>query len=177
MEEAKVNIPRLGVLFMFAKGDKVVHPMYGAGIIEEIEERDLDGVRQIFYVLHIPVGNLKILIAANNAENLGIRHIYEKDEMLQIIESVSHNPVEMPDNWTQRYKSNLEKIKSGKLKEVTLVFRNLLLRERERGLSNAEKKMMTTAKQIILSELILSQDIEKNSAEELLTNMLSEGVS
>ncbi|MDR3239184.1 MAG: CarD family transcriptional regulator [Clostridiales bacterium] len=159
---------------MFAKGDKIVYPMYGAGVIEDLEEREIDGDSQMFYVLRIPVGNLKIMIAASNAEHLGIRHIYEKDEMLRIIESVSLKPIEMPDNWNLRYKSNMEKIKSGQLTEVVLVFRNLLLREKQRGLSSAEKKMMTTAKQIIVSELILSQDMEKNNAEDMLTQMFNE---
>jgi CarD family transcriptional regulator len=158
---------------VFEKGDKIVYPMYGAGVIEDLEEREIDGKPQVFYVLNIPVGNLKIMIAACNAEHLGIRHIYGKDEMLHIIESVSHKPVEMPDNWNQRYKSNMEKIKSGQLTEVALVFRNLLLREKERGLSSAEKKLMTTAKQIIVSELILSQDVEKTHAEDMLTSMFN----
>ena len=162
---------------MFAKGDKIVYPMYGAGVIEELEQREIDGIPQTFYVLNIPVGNLKIMIAAGNAEHLGIRHIYQKDEIIRLIKGVTQIPVDMPDNWNQRYKSNMEKIKSGHLNEVALVYRNLLLRERERGLSSAEKKMMTTAKQIIVSELILSHDIEKSGAEDILAGMFSEGAS
>jgi CarD family transcriptional regulator len=162
---------------MFAKGDKIVYPMYGAGVIEDLDQREFDGNREIFYVLRIPIGNLKIMIAACNAENLGIRRIYGKDEMLRIIGSVTREPIDMPDNWNLRYKSNMEKIKSGRLTEVALVFRNLLAREKERGLSSAEKKMMTTAKQIIVSELILSQDIDKNVAEDILTSILSEADS
>ena len=165
-----------GVIVLFVKGDKIVYPMYGAGVIEELEQREIDGDSQIFYVMHIPVGNLKIMIAAGNAENLGIRHIYDKDEIIRLIKSVTHIPVDMPDNWNQRYKSNMEKIKSGQLNEVALVYRNLLLRERERGLSSAEKKMMTTAKQIIISELILSHNIEKSGAEDMLADMFSVGV-
>ena len=157
---------------MFAKGDKIVYPMYGAGVIEELEDREIDGDNRVFYVLKIPVGNLKIMISAMNAEQLGIRRIYGKDEMLRIVGSVASRPIEMPENWNQRYKANMEKIKSGKLSEVALVFRNLLLRERERGLSSAEKKMLTIAKQIILSELILSHDVEKGKAEDILMNII-----
>ena len=157
---------------MFAKGDKIVYPMYGAGVIEELEDREIDGDNKVFYVLKIPVGNLKIMIASTNAEQLGIRKIYGKDEMLRIVGSVASRPIEMPENWNQRYKANMEKIKSGKLSEVALVFRNLLLRERERGLSSAEKKMLTIAKQIVLSELILSHDVEKSTAEDILMNII-----
>ena len=154
---------------MFRKGDKIVYPLYGAGVIEDLEEKEIDGDCQTYYVLRIPVGNLKIMISAEKAESLGIREIYARDEMLRIMAGVTDEPVDMPENWNQRYKENMERIKSGKLSEVALVFRNLLMRERERGLSTAEKKMMTTAKQIILSELILSQDVEKPQAEELLS--------
>jgi CarD family transcriptional regulator len=157
---------------MFAKGDKIVYPLYGAGIIEELEQREIDGETLTYYVLLIPVGNLKIMIPANKTEQLGIRGIYGKDEIVRIITEVTGEPVDMPENWNQRYKENMERIKSGKLAEVALVFRNLLLRERDRGLSTAEKKMMTTAKQIILSEMILSQNVEKAEAEEMLSEIL-----
>ncbi len=157
---------------MFCKGDKIVYPMYGAGVIEDLEQKEIDGSSQIYYVMRIPVGNLKIMVSAGKAENLGIRQIYAKDEIINIIGGVNKEPINMPENWNQRYKENLEKIKSGKLSEVVLVFRNLLLRERERGLSSAEKKMLTTAKQIIVSELILTQNVEKNIAEDMLTEAL-----
>ena len=159
---------------MFRKGDKIVYPLYGAGVIEDLEQKEIDGDCQMYYVLRIPVGNLKIMISANKAESLGIREIYAGGEILGIIASVMDAPVEMPENWNQRYKENMERIKSGKLTEVALVYRNLLGRERERGLSTAEKKMMTTAKQIILSELILSREVEKTEAEGILEEMFGE---
>ncbi len=159
---------------MFCKGDKIVYPMYGAGVIEDLELKEVDGNSQTYYVMNIPIGNLKIMISALKADDLGLRPIYAKEEVISIISNVQIIPTDMPENWNQRYKENLEKIKSGKLSEVALVFRNLLLREKRRGLSSAEKKMLTTAKQIILSEIILSQNIEKNSAEELLMT-ISEG--
>ena len=153
---------------MYAIGDKIVYPPYGAGISDDIEEKDVDGQILSYYVLHIPVGNLKIMISAAKAESLGVRIIYEKNEMLTVLKSILDEPIVMADNWNQRYKDNMEHIKSGNLTAVALVYRNLLLRERERGLSTAEKKMMTTAKQVILSELILSQDVDKSEAETIL---------
>ena len=154
---------------MFCKGDKIVYPLYGAGVIEDLEEKEVDGNSQTYYVMRLPVGNLTIMVSAGKAEVLGIRRVYEKEEVMSKITSVAGQPVEMSENWNDRYKENMDKIKSGKLDEVALVFRNLLLRERERGLSSAEKKVLTTAKSVILSEMILSYGIEKNNAEELLT--------
>jgi len=155
---------------MYQAGERIVHPLYGAGVIENLEEKEVEGVLQTYYVLQIPVGNLKIMISAAKAEAQGIRGIHSGDEIVGIISSIIDAPIDMPDNWNQRYKENMERIKSGQLSEVSLVFRNLLLRERERGLSTAEKKLMTTAKQIILSELILSKDIQREDAEILLEN-------
>ncbi|MCL2617622.1 MAG: CarD family transcriptional regulator [Defluviitaleaceae bacterium] len=153
-------------------GDKVVYPMHGAGIIEELEHLEIDGSSQMYYVMMIPTGNLKIRVAAQKAEGIGIREIYSKDEVLDRVSSVQGVPSNMPENWNQRYKENLEKIKTGNLDEVALVFRNLLHRERERGLSSVEKKMLQTAKQIILSEIVLSQNLEKAQAEQLLVNIV-----
>ena len=153
---------------MYQTGERIVHPLYGAGIIESIDEKEVEGLLQAYYVLQIPVGNLKIMISAAKAEAQGIMVIHQGDEVVEIISSILHVTVDMPDNWNQRYKENMERIKSGRLSEVALVYRNLLLRERERGLSTAEKKLMTTAKQIILSELILAKDLERLDAENLL---------
>lgn len=151
---------------MYQKGDSIVYPLYGAGVIEDIEEKDVDGDLQTYYVLNIPVGNLKIMISAAKAEGQKVRAVHGKDEILRLVASAKE--MTMPDNWNQRYKENMERIKSGEIEQVSVVFYNLLLRERERGLSTAEKKMMTTAKQIILSELILSLEVDKNEAEEIL---------
>jgi len=156
---------------MYQIGEKIVHPLYGAGVIESLEEKDVDGTMQTYYVLQIPVGNLKIMISAAKAGAQGIRGIHHKDDIIGVVSSVLDMEIDMPDNWNQRYKENMDRIKSGQLAEVSLVYRNLLLRERERGLSTAEKKLMTTAKQIILSELILSKDIERPDAETLLESI------
>jgi len=156
---------------MYKVGEKIVHPLYGAGVIENLEEKEVDGILQTYYVLQIPVGNLKIMISASKAEAQGIRNIHSNEQIVDIICETMDAPIDMPDNWNQRYKENMERIKSGKLSEVSLVYRNLLLRERERGLSTAEKKLMTTAKQIILSELILAKDIERTDAENMLEDI------
>ncbi|MCL2566201.1 MAG: CarD family transcriptional regulator [Defluviitaleaceae bacterium] len=153
---------------MFCIGDKIVYPMYGAGIIEDLEEKLIDGVRQTYYVMNIPVGNLKIMVSANKAENLGIRGIYNETEVLSILGDVVNIPISMPENWNERYKSNLSKIKTGKFSEVVEVYRNLFLREKERGLSSVEKKLLSSAKQIVIGEISLSKNICKEEAEDIL---------
>jgi len=156
---------------MYKKGDMIVYPLYGAGTIDELEKKDIDGETLAYYVLTIPVGNLTIKISASKAESLGVRPVLPKDKVLDELECILDVHVDMPDNWNIRYKENMERIKSGELSQVALVYRSLLVRERERGLSTAEKKMMTTTKQIILSELILSLDVERVQAEDILTEV------
>ena len=163
----------MSVEVLFNVGDKIVYPMYGAGVIENLEQQEVDGTNQTYYVMVIPVGNLKIKISARKAETLGMRQVYDKEKVLNIIKSAIGQPLEMPENWNQRYKENMERIKSGNLLEVAVVFRNLLYREKQRGLSSAEKKMLTTAKQIIVSEIALSQNVEKGIAEEILVSTVS----
>lgn len=154
---------------MYHIGDKIVYPLYGAGIIEDIENMEIDGELQTYYVLNIPVGNLKIKISASKAEAQRVRQVHPAKIFLSHLNGAAE--ISMPDNWNQRYKENMERIKSGDLSNVSVVFYNLLRRERERGLSTAEKKMMSTAKQIILSELILSHDLERNDAEIMLDDI------
>jgi len=158
---------------MYNKGDKIVYPLYGAGIIEDLETKHIDGEVLTYYKLNIPVGNLLIKISAAKAEELGVRPILTNEEVLCELKSILDTELNMPDNWNLRYKENMGRIRSGELLQVAQVFRSLLLRERERGLSTAEKKMMTQTKQIILSELILSLDIERLEAEEILSDMFT----
>ncbi|GHU55305.1 CarD family transcriptional regulator [Clostridia bacterium] len=153
---------------MFSKGDKIVYPLYGAGVIESIEEKEIEGTFETYYTLNIPSSNLKIMISASKAETCGIRVVYSKDEIVSIIKSTKEKNPPMSENWNERYRSNMEKIKTGHLREIAVVFRNLQSREKLKVLSGAEKKMLTTTKQIIISEIAVSQNIEKNLAEEIL---------
>ena len=156
---------------MYQQGDRIVYPLYGAGVIADLESKEIDGEFQMYYVLNIPVGNLKIMISAAKAESLNVRLVHSKDDLLATLNQTIGKTLDMSDNWNQRYKENMERIRSGELSQVALVFYSLLLREREKGLSTAEKKMMTNTKQIILSEIILSADIDRTEAEEVLDNV------
>jgi len=155
-------------LLLFSKGDKVVYPLYGAGVIVDLEDKLIDGQTSTYYVLSIPITNLKIMVAVNNAENIGMRPVFPSSELSEIIEtSCDDNNVYNP-NWNQRYRENMIRIKSGHLSETVGVFKSLRQREKAKGLSSAEKKMLTTARQIILSEIILSFNVEKEMAENIL---------
>ena len=151
---------------MFNVGDRVVYPMYGGGVIEGIEDRDIDGRTITYYVLKIPVNNLKIMVSTEKAEKSGLRSIVSPEDVLHIVEDA--DVIEMSDNWNQRYKDNMARLKTGDLLKVMQVFKTLFVREKSKSLSNIEKKLMGTARQIILSEIILSRNVDKHGAEELL---------
>lgn len=161
-----------GVNFVFKKGDAVVYPMHGAGIIEDLEEKNIDGVSCTYYVLRIPIGNLTILVSLDNVSSM--RNILSAVDIERIIYDVSINEIiNTNENWNQRYKDNMEKIKTGNLLQVVEVFHNLHRRESQKMLSTTEKKMLSTVKKIILSEIILSYDVEKTKAEEILSKILN----
>lgn len=157
---------------MYSKGDKVVHPMYGAGIIDNIEEKLIDGQTKPYYVLKIPVNDLKVSVGVNNPQSLKMRQIHEKTKLMDIINNAKVRPINPVENWNTIYKENLGKIKSGKIEEVASVLKYLSNKERSRSLSTMEKKMMCSAKQIVLSEIILSCGVQKPEAESILKKSL-----
>ena len=141
---------------MFEIGDKVVYPMHGAGIIEGIETKEILGERQPYYILHFPIGSMKVMIPTKSVEEVGIREIISGSEVGKVVKVLGKHGSNLPDNWNKRYRMNLEKIKSGDIYEVAGVVRDLMIRERDKGLSTAERKMLNTARQILISEIVLS---------------------
>jgi len=158
---------------MFNIGDKVVYPMHGAGIIEGIEEREISGEKLSYYVIKLPMGEMKAMIPMNKANEVGLRQIIDEKEILKVFEVLKKESSSMPMNWNHRYRVNLEKIKSGSIFEVAEVVRNLASRDRQKGLSTGEKKMLENARRILLSELVLAKNVAENQMEEILDGYLS----
>lgn len=142
---------------MFSIGDRIAHPMHGAGIIESIVLRKVDGEEREYYVLKLPVGDMLVMIPVDATENIGVRPIVEADVAADIIDSFASLDVNMTQNWNKRYRENMEKIKSGDLMEVASVIKGLMIRETDKGLSTGERKMLHSAKQILISEIVLSE--------------------
>ncbi len=153
---------------MFSVGDKVVYPMHGAGIIEAIEEKEILGARKKYYVMKLPLGEMKVLIPTDNISQVGLRDVIEENEVPLVFVVLQGDQPELSANWNRRYRNHLEKIKSGNIFEVAEVVRNLMLRDREKGLSTGEGKMLDTARRILISELILVQDLEQT---EIISNL------
>ena len=143
---------------MFQVGDKIVHPMHGAGVIDSIVSKKVNGVVRDYYILKLPVGGMLVTIPTANTEEIGVRPVVDRAEADRLIAAMPDIQVDMTQNWNRRYRENMLRIKSGDLMEVARVVKGLMLRDGDRGLSTGERKMLHSAKQILISELVLSQD-------------------
>lgn len=152
---------------MFNVGDKVVYPMHGAGIIENIEEKNISGQKQEYYSIKMP-GEVKVMVPIAKADQVGVRGIIDEETAGKVFKVLEANSTEMSMNWNKRYRDNMEKIKSGDVYEVADVVRNLSLKQKDRGLSTAEKKMLLNAKQILVSELTLVSKLGQEKVEEMI---------
>ncbi|MDW7739567.1 MAG: CarD family transcriptional regulator [Bacillota bacterium] len=159
---------------MFSIGDRVVYPMHGAGVIEAIEEKEILGARKKYYVMKLPMGEMKVLIPTDSIMQVGLRGVIAKDKVSEVFIVLQGEQPEMSANWNRRYRNHLEKIKTGDIFEVAEVVRNLMLRDREKGLSTGESKMLETARQILISELILVQGIEQSEIIDTLDNIFEQ---
>ncbi len=153
---------------MFKIGDKVVYPMHGAGVIEAIEEKEVLGERRKYYILRLPVGDMKVMIPTSNGKEIGLRAVVDWEGVQKVFHILRGQSSAMSPNWNRRYRANLDKIKSGSIYEVAEVVRNLVKRDREKGLSSGERKMLENARQILLSELVLATELEEDKAVSLL---------
>ena len=158
----------------FRVGDLVAHPMHGAGVIDSIISKKVKGTECNYYVLKLSFDEMKVLIPVCSCEKVGVRPIICSDKANKIINSISDIEVDMDQNWNKRYRENMTKIKSGDLMEVAEVVKGLMLRDCERGLSMGERKMLVSAKQILISELVLSSDSSYDEiAEKIETSFVS----
>ena len=151
---------------MFQIGDKVVHPMHGAGIVESIVQKEVNGVTREYYILKLPVRSMVVMVPTEHSGEIGVRPVVGSAEADLILASISQLPVEAVSSWNRRYRMNMERMKSGDLFEVARVVKSLILRENDRGLSTGERKMLHAAKQILISELVMSKDSSYEDMEE-----------
>ena len=150
---------------MYRVGDRIAHPLHGAGVIERIESKKMSGTIREYYIVKMPVGDMIVMIPKETSDTIGVRPIIESHEADSIIDAISGLEVNMTQNWSRRYRENMIKIKSGDLLEVAAVIKGLVSREVDKGLSTGERKMLHSAKQILISEIVLSQRVSYEEVE------------
>ena len=153
-------------------GDKVVYPHHGAAIVEKKEKRVLDGKRRSYLVLRVATSDLTLMVPEDKTEDVGIRQVISRKDVKKVFE-VFKQPDSTPQtNWSRRYKAHIEKLGSGDIFEVAEVVRNLAYREKEKGLSTGEKRVLQRAKEILISELSFALNIDPSEAEKELERHL-----
>ena len=159
---------------MFQIGDKIVHPMHGAGVIDSIATQRVNGVVRDYYVLKLPVGGMQVMVPTENSAEIGVRPIVAAGKAEEIIVALRDIQVENDSNWNRRYRENMLRLKSGDLMEVARVMKGLILRDEKKGLSTGERKMLHSAKQILISEIVLSQNASYEEIEGRITMALTQ---
>ncbi|GAB2974848.1 CarD family transcriptional regulator [Nocardioides montaniterrae] len=158
----------------FTVGETVVYPNHGAAVIENIEMRTIKGVERQYLVLRIVAQqDLVVRVPADNLDLVGVRDVVDKEGLDKVFGVLRAEHVEEPTNWSRRYKANLEKLHSGDVMKVAEVVRDLWRRERDRGLSAGEKRMLAKARQILVSELALCENTNEDKAETILDEVLA----
>lgn len=158
---------------MFSIGDKIVYPMHGAGVIESVEEREILGEMKRYYVMRMPIGEMKVMVPISNVNDIGLRKVIDEDGVLKVLTILQDKDSPMSANWNRRYRSNMEKIKSGNVFELAEVVRNLWTRDKEKGLSTGEKKMLDNARQILVSELVLAKDSKEDNIRDMIEEYMA----
>jgi CarD family transcriptional regulator len=158
---------------MFDVGDVVVYPHHGAGVIEGICEKSFNGETKKYYVLRMCQGNLKVMVPAENSEQVGLRSVISREEVDRVFDILSDKQSPMPSNWNHRFKKNRDKLRSGDIFQVAEVVRNLTIRDMERGLSSGEKRMLNQAREILVSELMYAVEVEADEARRMIEEVFS----
>ncbi len=160
---------------MYGIGQQVVHPLHGAGVIEDITRELLTGAARTYYVFRSAVSGLVLKLPADNCDAIGLRLPLTAAELRRVVEDIPTLPVEEEKNWNRRYRENMARLKSGNLTEVAGVVKGLMRRDARRGLSTGERKMLRSAKQILLSEVALVQQMAYDTAEGWIDSMMMKG--
>ena len=158
---------------MYNIGDKVVYPLHGAGVITSVEDRDILGEKKQYFVMQMPIDEVEVLIPVESLDRIGVRSIIDTNVADDVLRDFKEYEIEFNNNWNKRYRENMIKIKSGDIYEVAHVVKALMLRDRERGLSSGERKMLISARRIFVSELVLAKCADIQYIEDCIEDIIS----
>jgi len=149
----------------FDVGDRVVYPQHGAAVIEKRETKAFFGEEREYLILKVAFGDLTVMVPADNTDEVGLREVINDEEVEEVFAVLRKKEARMPTNWSRRYKNHVEKLKSGDIYQVAEVVRNLSIRDKDKGLSAGEKRMLNRARQILVSELTFALEVDEETAE------------
>lgn len=160
---------------MFSAGDKIVYPMHGAGVICGIEEKKILGEKKEYYIFKLPCSEINIMIPVDSEAAVGIRPVADKTVISDVIKLLGGESSQMDGNWNRRYRDNMEKLKSGDIMKVAEVVRDLMRTDRQKTLSSGENKLLTNARQILISEMMLAADMTSDEVQKVIRNAVEQG--
>ena len=158
---------------MFQIGDKILYPMHGAGVIEEIEEKEMLGEKQQYYIFNMPHRNMQCMIPIGKTENLSIREVVDNETLEEVLKNLQHGEPDTSVNRHQRYNIYLNKMKTGDIFECAEVIRDLMYIGKSKSLSSNDKSILNTARQILISEVVLVRNIDEETANELIDGVIN----
>lgn len=159
---------------MFVTGDMAVYPAHGVGVIEAIKTQTIGGVDQKFYVMKILGNDMTIMIPTLNSSNVGLRAIISSEEVQRVIDILLERNVKISaQTWNRRYRDYMEKIKTGSVFEVAAVLRDLYLLSDDKELSYGERKMMDTAKTLLVKEISLARKEDEQAVAQQVEKIFS----
>ena len=149
---------------MFQIGDLVCYPMHGVGVVEAIEEQTILGDTAQYYRLRFTIGRMTAMVPVLKAEQVGLRSLADEKTCQKVIDFLKTDDCSTEsDNWNQRYRDNLDKLRGGDIMVVADVVKCLMRRDRERGLSAGERKMYLTARQVLVAELAAATETDESN--------------
>ena len=158
---------------MFKIGDEVIYPQHGAAVVQRRETKEVFGQRREYLVLRMAQGNLTVMVPADNTDDVGLREVINEEEIEEVFDVLRKKETRVPTNWSRRFKNHSEKLRSGDIYQLAEVVRNLSIRNRDKGLSHGEKRMLIRSRQLLVSELIFALKVDEETAEQRLTDLLS----
>ncbi len=159
---------------MFKIGDLAVYPAHGVGKIESIESKSIGGKKQDFYIMRILENDMKIMIPIRNAEAVGLRELIGSNDISRVYDILKTREVSVNGGtWNRRYREYMEKIKTGSIYELAEVLRDLTVLKGDKELSFGERKMLDTARNLLLKELSIVREISEDEIEEEIREILT----
>ena len=161
---------------MFKVGDKVFYPMYGAGTICGIEEKKILGEKKTYFSMKMPLDESIAMIPTDTCETIGVRYIISDKEAAKALANFKSEEIKEDDNWNKRHRENMEKLRTGDIYQLVGVVKGLMLRDRKKGLSTSERKMLGVAKQMFISEIVLTGSASRNDVESILNDTIEDTI-
>ncbi len=164
---AKVSVKVGKEKLPFKVGDMAVYPAHGVGEVKSIETREILGSKQAFYVLQILDSGMKIMVPTSNVSAVGLREIISESEVDDVYTILKERDVKIDNQtWNRRYREYMDKIKTGSLYEIAEVLRDLSLLKFQKELSFGERKMLDTAKNLLVKELAICEERDEEEIDE-----------